>query len=69
MRVEIQDADGRPIAGHALADAHELYGDTLSLEAAWKEKGPDVGSLAGKPVRLRFVVRDADLYSYRFTKS
>ena len=34
----------------------------------WKQ-GPDVGALAGKPVRLRFVLKDADLYSLRFCKS
>lgn len=26
-----------------------------------------VGKLAGKPVRLRFVMKDADLYSIQFT--
>ena len=34
-------------------------------EVAW-ERGPDVGSLAGRPVRLRFVMRDADLYALQF---
>ena len=27
---------------------------------------PDVSRLAGQPVRLRFVMKDADLYSIRF---
>jgi hypothetical protein len=31
----------------------------------WKSAG-DVSGLAGKPVRLRFVMKDADLYSIRF---
>ncbi len=26
----------------------------------------DVSRLSGKPIRLRFVLRDADLYSFRF---
>jgi hypothetical protein len=26
----------------------------------------DLGALAGSPVRLRFVMRDSDLYSIRF---
>jgi hypothetical protein len=30
------------------------------------QSGSDLGTLAGKPVRLRFVLRDADLYSIRF---
>ena len=30
------------------------------------EGDPDVGALAGRPVRLRFVMRDARLYSFQF---
>ena len=66
VRVEIQDAAGKPIPGYTLEDAHELYGDSLSLAAAWKDKQTDVSGFAGKPIRLRFVVRDADLFSYQF---
>ena len=33
------------------------------------ERMIDVGQLAGQPVRLRFVMRDADLYSIRFTET
>ena len=68
VRVEIQDLAGKPLPGYALEDSHELYGDSLSLAAAWKGKETDVSGLAGTPVRLRFVVRDADLFSYRFDK-
>jgi hypothetical protein len=28
----------------------------------------DVSKLAGEPVRVRFVLRDADLYAFRFAK-
>jgi hypothetical protein len=66
VQVEIQDAAGKPVPGYTLGEAHELYGDSLSLAAAWKGKETDVGGLAGMPVRLRFVVRDGDLYSYQF---
>lgn len=65
VRVEIQDAAGKPLKGFSLADANELYGDTTDQTVSWKN-GADVGQLAGKPVRLRFILRDADLYSYRF---
>ena len=67
IKVEIQDAAGKPIEGFTLADADETFGDTLARAATWKGKS-DVGSLAGKPVRLRFVMSDADLYSFRFKK-
>ncbi len=65
VQVEIQDVSGKPIPGFALADAPELYGDAIAEPYPWTS-GTDVSSLAGKPVRLRFVLKDADLYSYRF---
>jgi hypothetical protein len=65
VRVEILDADGKPVPGHALADAEELAGDDLERVARWKP-GPDLGTLSGRVVRLRFVMKDADVYSLRF---
>jgi hypothetical protein len=65
VRVEIQDADGAPLPGYGLADAEEMFGDSLEQPVLWKH-GADVSRLAGQPVRLRFVLADADLYSYRF---
>ncbi len=65
VRVEIQDADGTPIPGFMLEDSIGLYGDTVARDALWND-APDLAALAGKPVRLRFVMKDADLYSIRF---
>ncbi len=65
VRVEIQDAEGKPISGYTLTDCPETYGDSVDQVVSWKA-GNDVGSLAGKPVRLRFALKDADLYSIRF---
>jgi hypothetical protein len=65
VQVEIQDPAGKPIPGYGLADCPEIFGDELERVVAWKG-GADVGKLAGKPVRLRFVMKDADLYAIRF---
>jgi len=65
LRVEIQDAGGDPVPGFTLAESTKLSGDEIEQVVAWKQ-GPDVARLAGKPVRLRFVLKDADLYSFRF---
>ncbi len=65
VRVEVQDAAGKAIDGYALNDCPEIYGDELEQAVAWKGGG-DVGKLAGKPVRLRLVMKDTDLYSIRF---
>jgi len=65
VRVEIQDTDGAPLPGYGLADAEEMFGDSLEQPVLW-EHAADVSRLAGQPVRLRFVLADADLYSFQF---
>jgi hypothetical protein len=65
VKVELQDAEGRPLPGFDLANAVELYGDELARTVPWKD-GTDVHPLAGKPVRIRFVLKDADVYTLRF---
>ena len=65
LRIEIQNADGQPIPGLTLADATELFGDEIGRTYAWKS-GTDVSTLVGKAIRLRFIMKDADLYSFRF---
>ena len=65
IRVELQDASGRPAPGFTLADSQEIIGDHIARVVAWKS-GSSVAALAGKPARLRFVMKDADLYSIRF---
>ena len=64
--VEIQTPNGKPIEGFALKDCPEIIGDRLEHTVSWKQ-GVDVSALAGKPVRLRFVLKDADLFSLQFT--
>jgi hypothetical protein len=65
IRVEIQDPAGSPIPGYALDDCPPVIGDKIQHIMTWKP-GSDVSSLSGKPIRLRFELRDADLYSFRF---
>lgn len=65
VQVEIRNADGAPIPGFTLQEAPEAFGDKIDVAYAW-QAGTDVSSLVGKPVRLHFVLRDADVYSYRF---
>ena len=67
IRVEIQDADGTPIPGFTLDEFPERYGDEIEGVMEWKG-GADVRSLAGRSVRLRFLLKDADVYSLQFRK-
>jgi hypothetical protein len=70
LRVELQDAaTGAALPGFALDDCRSIWGDEIARVVKWGT-GPDavtdVSALAGKPVRLRFVMNEADVYSIRF---
>ena len=64
IQVEIQDADGQPIPNFRLEDCETIVGDRIDRVVHWKSTS-NLNSLAGRPVRLRFVMKDADLYSLR----
>ena len=63
--MEVQDRLGYALPGFAMDDCHEVFGDDLERVVSWQGDG-DLVALAGTPVRLRFELRDADLYSLRF---
>ena len=65
LRVEILGKTGKPLPGYSLADSREFIGDFIKRTIEWKN-GHDVRPLAGRPIRLRFSLKDADLYSIRF---
>ena len=63
--VEIQDEAGTPLKGYSLEECDGAFGDEIAQVVTWR-KGADVSSLAGQTVRLRFVMKDADLYALQF---
>ena len=68
VRVAILDETGEPIPGFALSDSRAIIGDTTSRLVRWGDSA-EVSKLAGRVVRLRFELKDADLYSYRFKRT
>ena len=65
LQVELQDENGKPLPGYTLDDCDELFGNTLDRGVSWKTKA-DLSPVIGRAVRVRFVLRDADLYSFQF---
>jgi hypothetical protein len=65
VRVELQDAQGQPLPGFALNDCLPLSGDHLAVPVRWNDN-PDLGTWQGQTVRVRLVLRSADLYSLQF---
>lgn len=65
VRVELQNAEGRALPGFTAGECDELFGDAVDRAVSWRGSG-DVSRLAGTPVKLRFGLKDADVYAFRF---
>jgi hypothetical protein len=63
VQVEIQDANSKPLDGFHLDDCPEIFGDSIDRTVSWKT-GNDLSKLAGRPVRLHMMLKDADLYAF-----
>ncbi len=66
VRFEIQDEAGEVIPGYRLSDCPEVIGNEIERTVRWTSDA-DLSKLAGQPIRLRCVLRDADLYALRFS--
>ncbi len=60
VRIVICDENGAPIEGY---DSGKHFGNSLEREIGFKAP---LSALAGKTVRLRIEMKDADLYSFKF---
>jgi len=67
LRFQLEDQAGKPFPGFEMAASEVLFGDEIAHEVKWR-KGSDLAALAGKPVRLRVSLQDADLYSFVFAR-
>ncbi|MBD3182742.1 hypothetical protein GF312_10645 [Candidatus Poribacteria bacterium] len=65
VKVEILDENGAPIPGFTMDKCPEIFGDEIEKVVEW-ENDPDLSSLAGKVIHLKFALKDADIYSLRF---
>ena len=60
VRVRILDESGNAMDGY---DSGNHFGDSLDRPVAFEQP---LSNLSGKPVRLEFTLKDADLYSFQF---
>lgn len=67
VRVALLDESGKPLPGFAENDHDWINADAIDHEVRWKGD-PDFGQHAGKPVRLRFELRNAKLFAFQFSQ-
>ena len=65
MAVEILDADGQPLKGLTKDDADLFTGNSVRHTVTWNGS-PDVKSLKGRPMALKFYLDRCKLYSFVF---
>ena len=65
LQVEILSEPGTPFPGYDLNVCDTVRGNSVSKPVTWQGRD-DVSDLAGKPVRLRFVMRSMKLFAFQF---
>ena len=62
LTVEALDAEGKPIKNFGIESSVPLTSDSINHKLAWKGQA-DLHQLQGRPIRLRFHLKGAKLYS------
>ena len=63
VKVVLLNEDGTEMPGFGEADAIEMVGDKIDGEIAWKS-GKNMQDLEDTEVRIKFIAKDADIYSF-----
>ena len=63
VQVVLIDENQHEITGFGTADAIKQMGDKVDAEVKWTS-GKTINDVRNKSIRIKFIVRDADLYSF-----
>jgi hypothetical protein len=62
VKVVLLDESGKELPGFGEADAEKISGDKIDIPVKWKS-GMSIKSLGNRDVRIKFILRDADIFS------
>ena len=65
IKVEIQNENGKVIPGFSAEDCRIIIGNEIGKKVSWGKENV-LKALEGKMIRLRFLMKDADLYALKF---
>ncbi|MBO9595111.1 MAG: hypothetical protein J7599_19560 [Niabella sp.] len=63
VKLILLDETGKELPGYGAADALVLRGDRIDGEVRWKS-GKSLADVGTRPVKMKWVIRDADIYSF-----
>jgi hypothetical protein len=64
VQVELQDLDGNAIPAYSREDCSAIFGDSVDRVVTWTQ-GSNLQRIRNMPVRICFILRDADLFSFK----
>jgi len=65
VRIEVQDENGNPVTGFRFEDSLPIIGNEIRRIVSWKD-GENLSKLASMRIKLKILIKDADLYSIKF---
>jgi hypothetical protein len=63
IKVILLDEKGKELPGFGEMDAEKISGDKIDGEIKWRS-GQTIRSLGARNLRVKFIIRDADIYSF-----
>jgi len=71
IAVEFFDAEGRPVQGFSGKSSYRMFGDDINLKVIFLDESgaqKDLSRLIISPIRIRFTLKEAKLYSMQFIR-
>lgn len=66
VRAEILATDGSVMPGYSRDESNPLYRDATAADLTWGEDSARLDTLTGQTIAVRFLLRSAELYAFRF---
>ena len=67
LRVGLLDDQGNAVEGRSVDECHAITGDHIRAVVRWRS-GADVSTRSGLPTKMRFEMKNASLYAFRFSR-
>ena len=65
IRAEVLDEQGHALPGYSREQSDPLFNDVIAGVPTWSMKPQNFDHLIGNRIRLRFYLREAEIYSFR----
>jgi len=65
-RVALLGEDDRPLVGYSLEECDTMMTNNVRHTVTWNQNA-DLSSISGRPIRLKFAMRSAKLFAFRFS--